>query len=150
MSTASASVEVACDRETAFKIFTAEIGAWWRRGTMYWIDADRAVDLRFEPHVGGRLIEVYDLTSGEGHEIGRVKAWEPGERLVFTWRMPNWPDGVDTDVEVRFTDAPGGTLVRVEHSGWDRLGADGVAMGAGYSRGWGELLDMYAGAADRS
>jgi uncharacterized protein YndB with AHSA1/START domain len=139
--TATAAVEVPCDPDKAFSIFTADIGTWWRRGTYYWIDPERGLSLRFEPHVGGRLIEVYDAGSGEGHEIGRVTAWEPGERLVFTWRIPDWPDGATTVVAVAFTAVAAGTRVTIEHSGWEGLDPQ---LPTGYSRGWAELLGFYA------
>ena len=32
--------------------------------------------------VGGRFVEVYDLETGAGIEVGRVTVWEPGERLA--------------------------------------------------------------------
>jgi uncharacterized protein YndB with AHSA1/START domain len=141
--TATASVEVSCDPHKAFEVFTRDIGRWWRRGTYYWIDQERGQELRFEPHVGGRLIEVYDLSSGEGAEIGRVRTWEPGTLLEFTWRTPDWPDEASTLVSVRFAAVGGGTLVTLEHTGWESLGPDGVQLAAGYSGGWAELLGFY-------
>ena len=42
------SVEVPADPETAFRLYTAEINRWWKRGTHYWNDRHRAVGLRFE------------------------------------------------------------------------------------------------------
>jgi uncharacterized protein YndB with AHSA1/START domain len=145
--TATASIEVACDPQKAFAIFTEDIGTWWRRGTHYWIDPERGLAMRFEPHVGGRLIEVYDAATGEGHEIGTVKAWEPGERLVFTWRIPTWPPGETTDVEVRFESTPTGSRVTIEHRGWDQLGSE---RRDSYGSGWAELLGLYAETAGRA
>ena len=66
--TATASVEVNCDPQKAFDVFTKEIGRWWRRGTHYWIDPERGRELRFEPHVGGRLVEVQYHLESEGGE----------------------------------------------------------------------------------
>jgi uncharacterized protein YndB with AHSA1/START domain len=142
--TATATVEVECAPETAFKVFTADIGAWWKRGTPYWNDAERGRELRFEPEVGGRLIEVHDMASGEGFEIGRVLVWEPGRRLVFTWRQGDWDASETTDVEVRFEPAGDGTLVTVEHGGWDRIRSAAPGLRDGYAHGWGELLGFYA------
>jgi uncharacterized glyoxalase superfamily protein PhnB len=34
--------------------------------------------VRFEPGVGGRLVEVCDTSTGEGREMARVTVWEPG------------------------------------------------------------------------
>ena len=40
--------------------------------------AARSGYLRFEPRIGGRLLETYDDEST--FEFGRVKVWEPGQR----------------------------------------------------------------------
>jgi uncharacterized protein YndB with AHSA1/START domain len=141
--TATAAVEVACDPATAFAVFTADIASWWKRGTRYWNDPERARELRFEPGVGGRLIEVYDVATGEGFEIGRVLAWEPGKRLAFTWRQGNWPDAEFTEVEVRFEPAGDGTRVTIEHGGWERVPSAGPGTAEGYGHGWDELLGFY-------
>jgi uncharacterized protein YndB with AHSA1/START domain len=139
--TATATIEVACDPETAFTIFTGDIGAWWKRDTHYWNDSERGKEMRFTPGVGGRLTEVYDPDTGEGFEVGRVLVWEPGERLVFTWRQGGWGAEESTDVEVRFEPAAGGTRVTVNHGGWDRVAS---ASPEGYGQGWGELLGFFA------
>jgi uncharacterized protein YndB with AHSA1/START domain len=135
---------VACDPETAFTVFTTEIGTWWKRGTPYWNDAERGRRLRFEPHVGGRLVEVHDLDNGEGFEIGRVLVWEPGRRLVFTWRQGDWGASETTDVEVRFEPCEQGTRVTVEHGGWERVPSAAPGLRDGYGHGWAELLGFYA------
>lgn len=140
MIAATASVEVACDPQKAFEVFTNQIGRWWKRGTYYWVDPERAQEMRF---VDGRLVEVYDLSSGAGFDIGRVVTWEPGSLLVFTWRMPNWPSGADTTVSVSFAASATGSVVSISHSGWESVGPDGVEQGAGYGNGWAELLGFY-------
>jgi len=109
------SIDVDVDPMTAFKVFTDEIDAWYHRGPHNFYAPDRAVAIRFEPGVGGRLVEVYDAATGEGREVARVSAWEPGRRLVFV-------DNRDTEVEVTF-DATGSvaTHVTLEHRGFERL-----------------------------
>jgi uncharacterized glyoxalase superfamily protein PhnB len=109
--TATSSVEVAADPATAFSIFTEEVHLWWRQGPINFHDSSRAHGKRIEPGVGGRVVEVYDLTSGDGLELGRVTVWEPGARLAWHSSLD------DVEVEVTFTpsDADGRhTLVRVE------------------------------------
>lgn len=75
------------------------------------------MELRLEPHVGGRLLEVYDAGTGEGFEIGRALAWgargAPGVHLA----ADDWAASEFTEVEVRFEAAGSGTRVTVEHSG---------------------------------
>jgi uncharacterized protein YndB with AHSA1/START domain len=80
--------------------------------------------MRFEPGVGGRLVEVYNEAAGDFHEVGKVLAWEPGSRLCFEWRAANYRPGQLTVVEVRFIAAATGTRVVVEHRGWESLPAD--------------------------
>jgi uncharacterized protein YndB with AHSA1/START domain len=141
---AVAEVHVDATPEEAFRIFTDEIGIWWRRGTPYWNDAERGLTVRIEPGVGGRFVEVYDLESGTGFEVGRVTAWEPGRRFAMTWTQVGWPDGVATDVEVTFEPAGGGTLVRLAQTGFERVGPEAESFRDGYSMGWREVLGWYA------
>lgn len=116
-------VEVAVDPETAFAAFTEEIGEWYRSGRYSWNDPARAIGIRFEPGVGGRLIEVWKDAGGEGYDMGRILAWEPGIRLAFEFRSVHFPP-VPTEVEVRFEPVPSGTRVTLEHRGLDRMPAD--------------------------
>jgi len=67
----TASVEVSVDPETAFRIYTEEIDAWWVRGPVNFFDGGRAAAMRFEPGVGGRYLEVYDDAAADALEIGR-------------------------------------------------------------------------------
>lgn len=128
----------------AFALFTDEIGLWWRTGTRYWNDPERGVSVRIEPYVGGRFIEVYDVTTGEGLDVGHVTAWEPGERVAFTWTQPDWPDDATTTVEVTFEPAVSGTRVRVEHGGFESI-PQALELAGGYDTGWKEVLGWFAG-----
>jgi uncharacterized protein YndB with AHSA1/START domain len=130
----SASVDVDVDPATAFEVFTAEIDAWFRIDRFTVPDFTRTVAIRFEPGVGGRLLDVHDERSGAGREVGRITAWEPGSRLVFT-------DNRATEVEVTFAPIGTGTGVTVEHRGLDRLPPDEAARVA--RRGWLMLLNWY-------
>ncbi|HEX8647845.1 MAG TPA: SRPBCC domain-containing protein [Thermoleophilaceae bacterium] len=139
---ATAEVVVNATPDHAFAIFTDEIGLWWRTGTPYWNDAERGKTVRIEPHVGGRFMEVYDLDTGEGFEVGRVTTWQPGERLAFTWTQADWPSGTTTTIELTFEPADGGTRVRLEHRGFEAV-PDAEAFAGGYGAGWKEVLDWY-------
>jgi hypothetical protein len=68
----TAQVTVDASPEDAFRIFTDEIGLWWRRDTPYWNDRARGLTIRIEPGIGGRFLEVYDLEAETGFEVGRV------------------------------------------------------------------------------
>jgi uncharacterized protein YndB with AHSA1/START domain len=139
---ARAEVVVEASPDEAFQIFTDEIGLWWRRDTPYWNDRERGLSVRVEPGVGGRFLEIWDLETGTGFEVGRVTVWEPGVRLAFNWTQLGWPQGVSTDVEVSFEPAEEGTLVRVEQSGFERV-PDAERYLAGYDAGWKEVLGWF-------
>ena len=104
---ASATVKVAVEPMTAFTAFTDEIDCWWVRGPINFFDSGRAVAMRIEPGVGGRVLEVYDEARGDALELGRITVWEPGEQLTYRSLVD------DTEVDVRFDAVEGGTRVRV-------------------------------------
>jgi uncharacterized glyoxalase superfamily protein PhnB len=107
----SSEVDVAVEPTVAFSAFTEEMDLWWVRGPInFWSDAGRVVEVRCEPGVGGRIMEVLDDRSGNSVlERARITSWEPGARL-------GWASSLDdVHTEVRFTRISGGTRVTVEH-----------------------------------
>jgi uncharacterized glyoxalase superfamily protein PhnB len=103
----SSMVEVAVDPNTAFWVFTEELDLWWVRGPINHHAGGRVLAMRCEPGVGGRLLEVYDDTTGDALELARITAWEPGNRLA-------WASSIDdVRTEVLFEPSGAGTLVRV-------------------------------------
>ena len=125
-------VVVPCPPDRAFDYFTRDIGRWWPLATHSLGEAN-AVDVRFEPRVGGRLVE----TSRDGgeHVWGEVTAWQPGRLVAFSWHLSRDPSTAQC-VDVRFTPAPEGTRVTLTHGGWERLPQDGATMREGYASGW--------------
>jgi uncharacterized protein YndB with AHSA1/START domain len=111
--------------ERAFAAFVGEIGAWWRPNPLFQTTPRPPGRLAFEPGEGGRLTET--LASGKVFEIGRILAWEPPARLVFSWRQASFPPDLSTEVEVRFEPVGEETRVSVEHRGFDRVPADSAA-----------------------
>ncbi|PZQ63656.1 MAG: ATPase [Phenylobacterium zucineum] len=109
----------------AFEVFTAEIGDWWRPNGLFQTTPRPPGRLSFEPGEGGRLVET--LESGKVFEIGRILAWEPPERLVFSWRQASFPPDMTTEVEVRFEAMGEETRVSVEHRGFHQVPADSAA-----------------------
>lgn len=129
---AQASVEVDIDPFTAFAIFTEEIDLWWVRGPINHYDSSRLAKLRMEPGVGGRVLEIYDESTGDVLETDRIAVWEPGVRLVLRGSVQ------DTETDVRFEPtATGGTRVRV--SQYLRPGGDPATVGFG----WANMLRTY-------
>jgi uncharacterized protein YndB with AHSA1/START domain len=135
------SIDVAVDPDTAFEVFTDEIDSWYQRGPHSWRFPDRAVGIRFEPGVGGRLLELHDRATGEGFAFGEVRVWEPGTRLVFADLVSSEPPAPLTEVEVRFEPTDDGTRVTLEHRGLDRLPPEVAAQKRMY--GWQTTLRWF-------
>jgi uncharacterized protein YndB with AHSA1/START domain len=142
----SQSVEVPVDPPAAFTLYTSGINRWWKRDSWYWNDRDRARGLRIDPFVGGRFVEVYDEATGEGFEIDRVRVWEPGRRVAYSWRQADWPPSEELEIEVGFTPTAAGTRVTIAVRGWEQV-TGGAEIGRGYGEGAKELLGWYAEAA---
>ena len=104
---ATATVDVGVEPMRAFAAFTDEIDSWWVRGPINFFDSSRAVAMRIEPRVGGRVLEIYDDTREDVLELGRITVWRPGEQLTYRSLVD------DTEVDVRFEAVEGGTRVRV-------------------------------------
>ena len=105
--TVSTEVTVGVDPRTAFSIFTDEIDLWWVRGPINFHDGARAIGMRCEPGVGGRLLELYSADASDALELGRITTWRPGELLA-------WQSGVDdVSVSVHFQHVAEGTKVTV-------------------------------------
>jgi uncharacterized protein YndB with AHSA1/START domain len=126
--------------ERAFRVFTERFDRIKpREHNMLGVDIAESV---FEPRAGGR---VYDRgADGSECQWGRVLAYEPPERIVFTWDIsPRWqiePDlSRSSEVEVRFIpETAERTLVELEHRHLDRHGEgwEGLREGVAGDQGW--------------
>jgi hypothetical protein len=110
------------DPDTAFRVFTEEVDAWWRHGPRFRWHEKRGGTLRFEKGEGGRFLEVYP--TGDSFEVGRIRVWDPPHRLVFGFRARSFGPDESTEVEVRFEARGDATDVTVEHRGFAALRAD--------------------------
>lgn len=127
-------VRVAVDPATAFEVFTSEIDDWYRKGATVLTRAARGSTLRFEPGVGGRLLEIRD-DGAPPVTRGHITVWEPGARLLFVDRR-------EAEVEIWFHAFDEGTRVVLEHRGLDKLPPDAAIKASKYS--WRKLADYFA------
>jgi uncharacterized protein YndB with AHSA1/START domain len=134
--------------ERAFAVFTERFGDF-KPPEHNMLEAP-ITETVFEPRVGGHI---YDRAA-DGSECrwARILAYQPPERVVFSWDIsPQWqietePENT-SEVEVRFTaEAPGRTLVELEHRYIDRHGPDwkAIAEGVADDAGWPLYLSRYA------
>jgi uncharacterized protein YndB with AHSA1/START domain len=133
------SIELTVAPERAFEVFTQRMGEWWPLQT-HSIAEDKAVGIRFEGWVGGKVFEVVD--DGTEWEWAVVLAWDPPHRLVLAWHPTPEPT-VSTEVEIRFHAIEGGTRVELEHRGWERLGDLALTARIDYDQGWLPVLGFY-------
>ena len=126
--------------EDAFSLFTTRMTSWWPM-QRFTFGPGRSHEVLMDPYAGGRFYERYK--DGDEFTIGEVLAWEPPHRVVFTWRG-RW--AMPTDVTVRFTSTePLVTRVQLEHSGWERLGSEGLERRGEYASGWPAVLVAFVG-----
>ena len=142
------SIVVDVPQEKAFTFFTQEIAKWWP--PEHHILEGELAEMVFEPRVGGHI---YDrATNGNECRWSRVLAYDPPERVVFSWDIAlNWQIEVDPDktseVEIRFVpDGDNRTRVELEHRNLDRHGDGWEAMrdAVGSPDGWGAGLNRFA------
>ncbi len=112
--------------ERVFEAFTQEIAVWWRPNGLFAFTPRSPGVMAFEIGDSGRRL-VERQASGKVFEVGQVRVWQPGERLVVGWRQATFAPEMDTEVEVRFEAVEDGTRVTVEHRGWDSVPAPHVA-----------------------
>jgi uncharacterized protein YndB with AHSA1/START domain len=137
------SFDVACRADHAFAVWTERTSRWWPTG--HSVSGEAGLAIVFEPRVGGRIFE--RTQDGREHDWGEITVWEPPERLGYLWHIRR--DRMDaTDVDIRFVARGDSTRVEIEHTGWERLGAEGPAWRERNHAGWGGLLPHYTAEAE--
>ena len=142
------SIVVDAPIERAFSVFTEGIGSWWP-AEHHILQAELA-GMVFELRQGGHI---YDRgVDGSECHWGRVLAYEPPTRVVFSWDISlQWQLESDpqrsSEVEVRFlADGPNRTRVELEHRHLDRHGDGWEQMrdAVGSPDGWGLGMHRFA------
>ena len=115
-------IEVAAPREQVWRALTEPALV------VQWMGA-----LRFQPEAG----HIFYLQPDRARRLAgdvtdaiacRIESLDAPRRFAFSWGLP------DTHVDIRLRNIPGGTHVRLVHSGWDQFDdrdVDGIAGGMG-------------------
>ncbi|MEO1062486.1 MAG: SRPBCC domain-containing protein [Actinomycetota bacterium] len=122
--------------ERAFELFTTRMGSWWPMLT-HSLAGDGATGVRFEGHVGGRVVEL--TADGVEHVWAVVTTWDPPERLVLSWHPAEEPEAASR-VEVRFVATDTGCQLELEHTDFEEHGEIGRQLRDRYDPGWDEVL----------
>lgn len=142
-------VAVEAPLQRAFDVFTQDMMSWWPPDH-HMLQGELA-EMVLEPHVGGRI---YDRgVDGSECTWARVLAYEPPERIVFSWDItPQWEIETDPDrtseVEVRFiAETDSRTRVELEHRALERHGEgwEGLSAAIASPGGWPKTLEAFAG-----
>jgi uncharacterized protein YndB with AHSA1/START domain len=72
-----------------------------------------------------------------------VLDYEFASRVRFTWHPGREAGDEPTEVEVTFTADKDGTLVVLEHRGWEELSAPRRAGREDYANGWPGVLEQF-------
>jgi hypothetical protein len=134
-------VRVQLAAEDAFDLFTRQVARWWplARHSCGGVDA---VEVAFDPRVGGHVIE--RTRDGTQHVWGTVTVWEPPLRFAMTWHPARKPEEA-TRLSVEFVPTQdGATEVRLVHDGWNARDADARES---YNGGWETVLARFVAAA---
>jgi uncharacterized protein YndB with AHSA1/START domain len=146
-------VRVGRSADDAFRLFVEEIDRWWpvevhsRAAHGQYGDGVTVSRVVFEPRVGGRLYEV--TSEGVEGTWAEIRVFDPPARFVLAWK-PNDRAEPPTEVEIRFEADGDGTIVRLEHRGWEAVDpARAPEARIGYDRGWSLPLERFAAALAR-
>lgn len=139
------SIVVEAPQERAFEVFVSDFDRIKpREHNLLAVDIAETV---FEGRAGGRIFD--RGVDGSECSWARVLAFEPPERLVFSWDIsPQWQVESDpektSEVEVRFiSESPDRTRVELEHRHLDRHGAGWEGVRGGVDEGWPLYLQRY-------
>ena len=123
-------------RERVFEALTnpADLAQWWGSDEMY-----RTFDWKLDLRPGGAWSCQARSADGSKSTVGGVYLEiDPPSVLAYTWN-PSWDTIAETKVRFTLESAEGGTLVKVEHSGF----AAGAVV-EGHSEGWKRVLGWLA------
>jgi hypothetical protein len=139
------SVTVPLAPQAAFDLFTREMRVWWPFAGHSCGD-DEALDVQFEPRVGGDVTELGK--AGQRWAWGTLTEWNPPHGFAMSWH-PGLPAEAATKLRVRFVGGAAGTEVQVHHDGWEARGRDARIKRDQYDSGWPRTLEAFAKAAEQ-
>lgn len=111
--------DLAASPAHAFEVWTTRPSMWWPRS--HTITQDPDLTVVFEPFPGGRIYE--RGRDGSEHEWGEITVWEPPDRVGYLWHL-FFDRSEATEITVTFTATETGAHVRLEQTGFEKLGRD--------------------------
>jgi hypothetical protein len=130
---------VSLDPGPAFKLFTEGLADWWPLDSHSLSARDGRLpeSVLVEPREGGHIVE--RRHDGETAPWAEITGWSPGRRLSLAWHVGRSRDQA-TQVDIRFKPTMAGTLVALEHAGFEALGPKGETVASDYDAGWDKII----------
>ena len=128
-----AEIEIAAPPERVFQAITdpRQLPQWWGQKEMY-----RVTRLESDLRVGGQWLSVGVSVTGESFHVGgEYLEIDPPRLLVQTWKA-SWSGTLKTTVRWELEAYPGGTRVKIRHSGF----AGNAEAANSHSQGWQRVL----------
>jgi uncharacterized protein YndB with AHSA1/START domain len=112
-------IDIAASPESLFDAWTKaeHMTAWWRNEGEFFTE-------RFESDLrpGGKWLVRFKMPDGSATGAhGEYLRVEKPTHLAFSWKA-DWDAGCATKIELEFHAIPGGTRVKLVHSGFDEAG----------------------------
>ena len=123
--------------ETAFRVFTEQIEAWWPLH-QYGLFPENRDTVGFEDREPWVLVE--KAKDGRDAIWGEVVEYEFASRLRMTWHPGHSREEMPTELELTFSVDGDGTRVVLEHRGWEKCVGDRREARTGYEAGWNTVL----------
>lgn len=130
--------DVAAPIDHAFDVWVARTSLWWPR--THTISGADDLAVVFEPFAGGRIYE--RSSDGTEHDWGEIVVWQPPQRIAYWWHL-FFDRSEATEVEVSFAPAGSGTKVRIEQTGWERLGDQAGPRRDNTHRAWSSIIGRF-------
>jgi uncharacterized protein YndB with AHSA1/START domain len=131
-----AEVHIAAPPERVFQALTdpRQLLQWWGQTGMY-----RCTDWKADVRPGGqwRSDGVSDVDGAPFHVSGEYVEIDPPRVLAYTW-IPSFAGLIQTLVRWELEAAPGGTLVRMHHSGFSAAPPQALQ---GHYQGWPRVIE---------
>ncbi|GAY07456.1 SRPBCC domain-containing protein [Pseudonocardia sp. N23] len=133
---------VAAPPAHAFEVWTGRIATWWPPSHTI---SGAPASITLGPRAGGRIVET--APDGTEHEWGELLVREPPARLRMLWHLFFDRDEA-TEVDVSFVADDAGTRVRLEQTGWDRLGPAGGPRRERTGAAWASITTHFVAACE--
>jgi len=140
---------VEASQETAFRVFTEQMDAWWPK--THHIGKTPMVHSIIEGRKEGRWYSTHE--DGSEANVGKVLVWDPYGRLVLVWQVngnfQHEPD-LHSEVELLFLEeGPTTTRIKFEHRDIEKL-RGGAKVIDDMAQGWSMILNLYKNIADEA